>query len=577
MTDQASRRLVLKGAALGALASSLRVFSAEAATAPATNGIFGYGIASGDPTADAVIIWTRATPPPTGGQTASPGSGLGNPLCVHWEVARDQGFRHTVKRGTVHTNASTDHTVKVDVTGLKPYTRYFYRFHAEGETSTAGRTQTAPDDGHRLHALRFGVVSCSNYTDGYFSAYRALGKRDDLDFVLHLGDYIYEGGNQPAPAGARDHIPPTEILSLTDYRLRHAQHKADPDLALAHRQHPWITIFDDHEVADNTWNTGAGNHTEGAEGTFTARRQSAYQAYLEWMPFRLPEQHVPHQGTRFFRRFTFGPLGDLSVLETRQNRSAQVNLPPFATRGGGLIPIGLDPATDAELASPKRHLLEPEQLTWLKNTTAGTDKPWHLIGNQVVLSPIRFPGGAVGAPPELTMINSDQWDGYQADQSALLDHLANQPPHAGDAVVLTGDIHSTWAIDLPASAGVEFVTPSVTSNGFYEIVRGQLPPGTPPEAVVATTRGLVTALTTTNPGIKYLDGIAHGYTLIDVTPDRVQADFHHTPIPTSATPNPRAIASTTTSYVTSWQTQAGSRKLTPATGPVGPRTDNPTA
>jgi alkaline phosphatase D len=576
VTDKASRRLVLKGAALGALAGPFRVFSAEAATAPAAAGIFGYGVASGDPAGDAVIIWTRATPPQAGGRIATPGSGLGRPVCVHWEVARDQSFRHVVKRGTVYTNASTDHTVKVDVTGLKTYTRYFYRFHAEGETSPTGRTQTAPDDGHRLHALRFGVVSCGNYTDGYFSAYRALGRRDDLDFVLHLGDYLYEGGNQPEPAGVRDHIPPTEILSLTDYRLRHAQHKADPDLALAHKQHPFITIFDDHEVADNAWDTGAGNHTEGQEGSFADRRRDAYRAYLEWMPFRLPEQRiVPHRGTRFFRRFGFGPLGDLSVLETRQNRSAQVDLPPFSTRGGGLLPIGFDPATDARLADPARHLLEPEQLTWLKNTTASTGKPWHLIGNQVVLSPIRFPGGAIGAPPELTMINSDQWDGYQADQSALLSHLAAQPSRAGDAVVLTGDIHSSWALDLPGSAGVEFVTPSVTSRGFYEAVRAELPPGTPPEAVVTATHGLVAALSSANPGIKYLDGIGHGYTLIDVTPDRVQADFHHTPTPSSAMPDPVTIPSTETAYVTSWQTRAGSRELSPAAGPVGARSDTP--
>ncbi|MET0235172.1 MAG: alkaline phosphatase D family protein [Kibdelosporangium sp.] len=583
MTDKPNRRLLLKGAALGAaaLASPLRVFSAEAAAAPAANGIFGYGVASGDPTADAVIIWTRATPPPAGGRIAAPGSGLGQPVCVRWEVARDPGFRHMVRRGTVYTNASSDHTVKIDVTGLQPYARYFYRFSAEGETSPVGRTQTAPDHPHRLHALRFGLVSCSNYTGGYFSAYRALGEREDLDFVLHLGDYLYEYGNgtdrygPPELIGVRDHIPPTEILALTDYRLRHALHKADPDLALAHKQHPWITIFDDHEVADNTWDTGATNHTEGEEGSFAARRRDAYRAYLEWMPFRLPEQRVPHQGIRFFRRFTFGPLGDLSVLETRQNRSAQVDLPPFTTRGGGLIPVGLDPTADARLADPARHMLEPEQLTWLKNTTARAGQPWHLIGNQVVLSPVRFPGGAVGAPPELTLINSDQWDGYQADQSALLSHLAAQPAAAGDAVVLTGDIHSSWACDLPASAGVEFVTPSVTSDGFYEIVRGQLPPGTPPEAIVAATQGLVAALSQANPGVRYLDGIGHGYTLIDVTPERVQADFHHTPLPSSAMPNPVAVPTTRTAYVTSWQTLAGTRRLSPATGPVGPRSDEP--
>ncbi|MET0135097.1 MAG: alkaline phosphatase D family protein, partial [Kibdelosporangium sp.] len=375
--------------------------------------------------------------------------------------------------------------------------------------------------------------------------------------------------------GVRDGIPGTETLSLGDYRLRHALHKADPDLALAHRKHPWITIFDDHEVADNTWTDGAGNHTPDVEGSFAARRRDAYRAYLEWMPFRLPDQRtVPHQGIRFFRRFTFGPLGDLSIVETRQNRSAQVDVPPFTTRGGGFIPIG-DPAVDAQLADPARHLLEPEQMAWLKDNTARAGKPWHLVGNQVMLSPLRIPGALLGAPAALTMINSDQWDGYQADQSALTAHLAGRPAQAGDVVVLTGDIHSSWAIDLPDSAGVEFVCPSVTSDGFYELVRAQLPAGTPAETAVATTQGITSTMTTVNPAVKYLDGLGHGYVLVDVTPDRVQADYHLTPRPTSALPDPRIVPATRTAYVTSWQTTAGERRLSPAAGPVGPRSDNP--
>jgi alkaline phosphatase D len=586
-----TRRSVLKGAALAAAAAvaPIRVFDAAAAAAPASDGIFGYGVASGDPTADAVVIWTRATPPRRrpGDPVATPGSGLGQPVSVLWEVARDPLFRRRVRHGVVRTGADSDHTVKVDVTGLEPYTRYYYRFRAEGETSPVGRTQTAPDEPGRLHALRFALVSCSNYTGGYFSAYRALGRRDDLDFVLHVGDYIYEYGNgadrygPPELAGTRDGQPATETIDLAGYRLRHALHKADPDLALAHRQHPWITIFDDHEVANNTWATGAENHTPGTEGAFSTRRQQAYQAYLEWMPFRLPDQAaVPHRGIRFFRRFTFGPLGDLSILETRQNRSPQVDVPPFSTIGGGFIPTGI-PAVDAQLADPARHLLEPEQLGWLRDGTAGRG-PWHLIGNQVVLAPVRFPGGIFGVPPQVTLLNSDQWDGYQADQAALIAHLGAQPATAGDAVVLTGDIHSSWAMDIPASrgpgytsVGVEFVCPSVTSDGFYELVRGALPPGTPAEALVTTTQGITAAVAGTNPWIRYLDGLGHGYTLIDVTPDRVQADFHHTPRPSSALPDPRILPTAEVAYAISWQTLAGSRRLSPATGPVGPRADEP--
>jgi phosphodiesterase/alkaline phosphatase D-like protein len=593
--QQHSRRTVLKGAIAAGLgvvgATTLRGFDEAAAAAPASNGVFGYGVASGDPTGDAVVIWTRATPRPRhdGDPVATPGSGLGGPVLVLWEVAEDEDFRHVARRGLLLTSAKSDHTVKVDVTGLLPYTRYFYRFRAEGETSPVGRTQTAPDNPHRVHALRFGLVSCSNYTGGYFGAYRALAARDDLDFVLHVGDYVYEYGNgadrygPAALAGIRDGVPETETIDLRGYRLRHALHKADPDLQQAHIRHPWITIFDDHEVANNAWDTGAENHTPATEGSFTTRRHEAYQAYLEWMPFRLPEQHVvPHQGTRFFKLFSFGPLGDLSILETRQNRSQQIDVPPFTTTGGGFIPTGT-PAVDAALADPNRNLPEPEQLDWLKHTTARPGRRWHLIGNQVVMTPVRFPGAALGLPANLTLLNSDQWDGYQADQAELLTHLGSQPAEHGDAVVLTGDIHSSWANDLPVdrtvtpyqSAGVEFVCPSVTSDGFYEAVRAALPAGTPTAVVTATTQGVTAAVAATNPWIRYLDGVGHGYTLIDVTPSRVQADYYLTPTPTDAQPDPRIDPAVQPVYAKSFQSVAGSRRVTAATGPVGPRADNP--
>ncbi|HEY5820730.1 MAG TPA: alkaline phosphatase D family protein [Propionibacteriaceae bacterium] len=588
-----SRRTVLKGAAFAAAAvagsSILRPFDVEAAAAPAHRGIFGYGVASGDPTADAVIIWTRATPPARPGEpVAAPGSGLGDPLQVRWEVARDPDFRRLVSRGVVVTSPASDHTVKVDVNDLDPYTRYYYRFRSRGEVSPVGRTQTAPDERGRTHALRFGLVSCSNYTGGYFSAYRALAKRNDLDFVLHVGDYIYEYGNgadrygPPDLVGVRDALPATETIDLEGYRLRHALHKADPDLQRAHLRHPWITIFDDHEVTNNAWALGAENHTAGAEGAFLTRRRQAYRAYLEWMPFRLPEQRrVPHQGIRFFKRFTFGTLGDLSVLESRQNRSAQIDVPPYSTGGGGFIPSGI-PAVDAQLADPERHILEPEQLDWLKDGLTRR-RSWHLLANQVIMTPIRFPAAIFGGPAGVNLLNSDQWDGYQADQGELITHLARQPQRAGDAVVLTGDIHSSWAMDIPTSrpgatytsAGVEFVCPSVTSDGFYEIARASLPADTPPANAVAATRAATSAVSSTNPWVRYLDGIGHGYTLIDVTPDRVQADYYLTPTPSADRPDPRVDPSAEPEYARSWQTKAGSRRVSAADGPVGGRSDKP--
>ena len=584
-TTRIDRRTALKSLAAGTAALTVpRAFDPVAAAAPAAKGVFGYGVASGDPTGTSVVLWTRATPPADRGEpVATPGSGLGKPLRVRWEVARDERFRHVVARGSVRTSAERDHTVKVDVTGLQPYTRYHYRFESRGERSPVGHTRTAPDVPGEVHALRLALVSCSNYTGGYFTAYRAIAARDDLDLVLHVGDYVYEYGNgsdrygPPALVGVRDHQPETETITLEGYRLRHALHKADPDARAAHRALPWITIFDDHEVANNAWADGAENHQAG-EGDYLARREDALQAYLEWMPFRLPDQSVPHEGTQFFKRFTFGALADLSVLETRQNRAEQVTSPVSPI--DGFVPLG-NPTTDAVIASPTRHLPEPQQLEWLRDGLAAQGRPWHLVGNQVMVTPVRYPGAALGLSG--TFINADQWDGYAADQAALLGHLAAQPASAGDAVVLTGDIHSSWGADLPVAVGplgtytpvgVEFVTPSVTSDGFYEIVRAFLG-GPPPEVAVGATRQVTGAVRQLNPWVRYLDGIGHGYTVIDVTPQRVQADFHHTPVPSSAQPDPRVVESVVPVYASSLQTVAGSRRVSAASGPVGPRSDEP--
>ena len=590
-TPSVNRRTLFKGVAAATAALAVpRVFDPAAAAAPASKGIFGYGVASGDPTADSLIIWTRATPPAAKGEpVAAPGSGLGRSIPVRWQVARDARFTKLAAHGTVHTSPASDHTVKVDVTGLNPYSRYYYRFQSLGEYSQVGRTQTAGDVPGETHALRLALVSCSNFTGGWFTAYRAIAARDDLDFVLHVGDYMYEYGNgsdrygPAALVGVRDSQPPTETIDLKGYRLRHALHKADADLQAAHQRHPWITIFDDHEVANNAWAEGAGNH-QANEGNYFERRAQAMQAYLEWMPFRMPDQSVPHQGTRFFKRFTFGDLGDLSILETRQNRSLQIAVPdvPF----DGFVPIGVSPQIDGGLADPGRHLPEPEQMQWIKDGLAEEGRRWHLFGNQVMVSPVLYPGAALGAAG-YTFVNADQWDGYTADRTNLLMHAAAQPSgKAGDAVILTGDIHASFASDLPlsaapgsaayTSAGVEFVCPSVTSDGFFEVLSGTAGlVGQPPEVVVSVTRQAIGAAQQLNPWIRYIDGVSHGYAVIDVTPERVQADYHHTPVPTSSQPDPRTVQTLLPTYSRSFQTLAGTRRVSSAAGPVGPRADRP--
>jgi len=584
-TAPLTRRTLLKGGGVAAAALALGPLSAQAAAAVAAaahDGVFGFGVASGDPTATEVLLWTRVTPIPT----ALPGSGLGRPTNVHWEVSANPDFRSVLRRGKLRSDPTSDHTIKVVVSDLAPYTRYYYRFRALGQTSPVGRTQTSPDEAGVLHALRLAFVSCSNYTGGYFTAYRGLAARDDLDLVLHLGDYVYEYGNAedrygPAGlAGLRDHQPTTEMVSLQDYRLRHALYKSDPDLQVAHRRHPWVVIFDDHEITNDAYDTGAENHEQQddpdtsytgpgqapgvrAEGKFLRRRADAFRAYLEWMPIREPAsyQPEPHTGTQFFRRFRFGDLAELSVVETRQNRSQQV-----PTTAGGLP----NPA----LAATDRQLPEREQLAWLTGALAGPGPAWHLIGNQTVFTRV-FSVPRAGVVPG-QVFNADQWDGYQADQRTLL--AAMGASGQSDPVVLTGDIHSSWANDLPtdydryrvdrsSSVGVEFVCPSVTSDGFKEVLGGS----------AAAAQGATSAFQTANPWIRYLEGIGHGFAVIDVTPERVQTDFFfiRSNGDKGLVVDPRLDQHAVVGYETSYESVKGSRQVTGPVPPLGARSDQP--
>jgi alkaline phosphatase D len=266
--------------------------------------VFLHGVASGDPAQNGVILWTRVTPPP--GRREVP---------VSYEIAADQGFSRIVGRGMQVTSGARDFTVKIDAAGLRSGATYFYRFTALGEASPIGRTRTLPKDTTRV---RLAVASCSNLPWGYFNAYRRIAERQDLDAVLHLGDYLYEYKNArygDGTAFGRIPMPDKEITTLEDYRTRHAQYKSDPDLQDAHRLHPWITVWDDHEFTNNAWRDGAQNHNpEEGEGPWEARRDAAIQSYLEWMPIR--EDRMSRQG-RTYRSFAFGTLADVVMLDTR--------------------------------------------------------------------------------------------------------------------------------------------------------------------------------------------------------------------------------------------------------------------
>lgn len=515
-------RIVAKAAGPGvlgrrALFQAGAVTAAGVLTAPAAGAavpVFGHGVASGDPLPDGMILWTRVTV----GAEAVPGSGAGAPAAVRWEVAEDPDFTAMVASGSVNASAASDHTVKVDVRGLAPARDYWYRFTALGEGSPVGRTRTAPPAATAPARLRFGVVSCSNWEAGYFAAYRHLAGRDDLDAVVHLGDYLYEyaAGSYGGDAGSiRRHEPAHEIVSLADYRVRHGQYKTDPDLQALHARLPFICTWDDHESADNSWSGGAGNHDPGAEGDWPARRAASVRAYLEWMPVRAEDTA---SAPRIYRRLRFGTLAELSMLDLRSYRDAA---PRFGSR---------------DVDAPARTITGAAQMDWLTAGLVSGSARWQLVGNSVMISPLAFPPmdpattaavtGVLGIPREGLAPNTDQWDGYTADRRRLLTTLTDRD--ATNIVFLTGDIHSSWASDVPLdagsyphcpTAGAEFVVPSVTSLGI-----GDLLPGPPRTGAVA----LENSIRTLNPHIRYTELDSHGYGVVDIAAERVRMEWFYT-------------------------------------------------
>ncbi|MFB8037125.1 alkaline phosphatase D family protein [Streptomyces sp. NPDC056004] len=539
-----SRRTVVKAAAATAVAAPVlgSATAARAADGPA----FLHGVASGDPLPDGILLWTRVTPAPD----AVPGSGRGADTAVHWEVAEDKDFARVVARGTTVAKAASDHTVKADVRGLAPATAYWFRFSAGEGTQTlspAGRTRTAPAAGAATPGVRFGVVSCANWEAGYFSPYRHLAARADLDAVLHLGDYIYEYASGSYPDEkyvVRQHQPVHEILTLADYRTRHATYKTDPDLQTLHATHPVIAIWDDHEFANDTWSGGAENHTPGTEGAWADRVAGAKQAYFEWMPVR-----ASTEGT-VYRRLRFGNLADLHLLDLRSFRSQQAGI------GSGAVD------------DPERSITGRAQLDWLKSGLAGSDAVWKLVGTSVMISPVAF--GSVpahllaplaellGLPKEGLAVNVDQWDGYTDDRKELITHLRDRS--ITNTVFLTGDIHMAWANDVPVkaatyplsdSAATEFVVTSVTSDNIDDILH------VAPQTVSLVAAAAVKAA---NRHVKWVDMDSHGYGVLDVTAERSQMDYYAV--------SDRTKREATSAWTRSYRTLSGTQKVERVDSPV---------
>ena len=454
-----TRRNVLRATALGAMGSP-GCSSRKLGELPGDDP-FRHGVASGDPMPDRVILWTRLSV-----------RDFGLTLLGDWEVFEDPEATRLVVSGKFETDASRDFTVKVDAEGLDAGTTYYYRFGYDGWHSALGRTKTAPEGD--VSRLRFAVVSCASFGHGYYHAYRAIAERLDLDGVVHLGDYIYEYG--PGYGDVRPYEPKKELIELEDYRARYAYHRTDRDLLELHRQHPMMAVWDDHEVANNAWFGGAENH-DPSEGDYDERKRAAQQAYHEWMPIRTEDP------ARVHRRLSFGDLVDLLLLDTRHwGRSQQIDDPD-----------------DPQFESEERTMLGEDQESWLSDQFAESEARWKLLAQQVMVADL--PGD---------LLSTDSWSGYPAARRRFFGLGHGDDP----LVVLTGDIHMSWAFDLvdaedDTPLGAEFVTTSVTSPSLERELAER-----------------ARELAFEQDYVKFADLWRRGYMLIDVDRERVQAEWY---------------------------------------------------
>ncbi|MCB5168341.1 alkaline phosphatase D family protein [Streptomyces bambusae] len=532
-TTAISRRGLLVGTAAVAAAQTLGIRTAHAEPVPRDP--FGLGVASGDPLPTGVVLWTRLVADPHDARS------LGTrPVRVEWEVAADARFRRTVRRGAATADPALAHSVHVDVRGLEPARDYWYRFRVGKQLSPAGRTRTAPAVRSRPAALRLGVVNCQNWQHGYWPAYSALAE-EDLDAVLHLGDYIYELDPRSAYPDRLHTAPETpgldQLVTLADYRARHAQYKTDPALQAAHAAFPWIVTWDDHDVESNYaglidehTDTGARRQDPAA---FARQRAAAYQAYYEHLPLR--HRIVPGSPDhRLYRRFDFGDLLRLNLLDTRQYRTDQP----------GGFPLDFGPPS-AGTQNTSGTLTGEEQEKWLRHGLSRSRARWNVIAQQVMMSQLRFPNFLNPAQPLPPIANLDQWDGYDPARTRLLTFLRDAK--VTNPVLLAGDAHSSWFSDVRIDradlgsdpVAVEFTATSVSSDfplAFDTALKSYNP--------------------TLNPHVRYFDGSRRGYLRLDVDRQRW--------VTRARTVDSIAVRQSPVSTTASWAVTAGEPGLDPA-------------
>lgn len=450
---------------------------------------FDHGVASGDPLHDRVILWTRISPERPGGAVA-----------YRWRLNPADRRAGGAKSGQGVTGPERDYTVKVDVTGLEAGRAYAFEFESGGVTSPLGRTRTLPAG--KVKDVVLAVATCALYPNGYFNAYGAIAELPRVDAVLHLGDYIYEYGGpgsygmNSAVAGERPHDPPHELISLDDYRRRHAQYKSDPQLQAAHARAPWIVVWDDHETANDSFKDGAQNHQPATEGDWDSRKARAIKAYYEWMPIREPKGG----GYAIYRSFDFGDVASLFMVETRLTaRDKQLvydrDLPNFDDAGAFTT-------FQTKLADPSRRMMAPAQEAWLAKglvASVKSGRTWQVLGNEVVMARVNNPAirKAMGEDAYRAAVSDispgrkgtiermdkaaaknlpwglDMWDGYPADRQRLYRIFREAK---ANAIVVSGDSHAFWANELwDAETGghrvaVEFGATGITSPGASDDV-----------------------------------------------------------------------------------------------------------
>ena len=533
------------------------------------NFTFEHGVASGDPTESSVILWTRVSR--TNFRDIHDDeqlSGIAD-ANVSWRVATDESFTNVVNSGSTTVGSETDFTLKVDAQNLQSNTKYFYQFTVGPNSSVIGKTKTLPSG--TVDRVKLAVVSCSNYASGYFNVYKEIAQMGDLDAVIHLGDYIYEYAD--SGYGSLRKLEPThELINLADYRMRHALHKKDSNSQQMHASLPMIAVWDDHEVANDTWISGAENHDATTEGNFAARKASAIKAYFEWMPIR---PVTPGVDGRIYRQFKFGDLVNLLMLDTRQaGRDQQLSYASFLTADGSFDAEKFQ----TELASTTRTMLGAEQKTWLKESLSSSIETWQVLGSQVLMMKNNLPSAVLLPDPLAPLVefteygqiatafqtysfflgngvdndkdsmlaaglteeqwqlatnpektkyldtsaypfipyNLDAWDGYYYEREEI---YATSKALNKNLIVLSGDTHNAWAGRLVDQSnevvGIQYATASVSAPGFDSTLNYDL------QTVRATEPGVVQII----DDLDYINMREKGVMVVTFTPEAAQAEW----------------------------------------------------